>query len=101
MKKLFEWIERISKGKIKNIRPDLAKHDFYIGYFNYAVITWITVATTVFGGLVTCAVLAIIWALFEIGQHYTMTGTGSIRDWAASCRSLLLMGTMLLIAYYA
>lgn len=85
--------------KFAEIRPDLAIHDFYLGYVNFAVISF----TLVLFGII-CAIWAsilcmLVWALFEVFQKLSKSGTMSLTDWFASSRTAFMMLTILVITY--
>ena len=85
--------------KIKPIRQDLANHIFYFGILTYMIVSWVNVVWGVLPSLITISVLMALFGLFELYQHFSKTGTGSVTDWLASCFVAFILGTNLLITY--
>ncbi|WP_204343852.1 hypothetical protein [Psychroserpens algicola] len=81
------------------IRSDIATHIVFFGVPSWAIVLWVQVAASILPALVTCAVLAIVFALFEIAQWLFKFGTGSVTDWFASCFVVFIKGSSLLITY--
>lgn len=87
------------KFKFKKIREDLAIHDFYAGYFSYAIMAFTTVTLGIGWGIISGFGLMVLYALFEIYQKLSGNGHMSINDWWASSRTAFMMLTILIITY--
>jgi hypothetical protein len=85
--------------EFKEIRKDLAIHDFYLGFANLVIVNFTLLVGGMVWGIRACIFMVIVWFGFEVYQKISKKGTFSILDWFASCRTLLFLAMPMIIIY--